>query len=99
LIHPAVVHHPNPKTAFICGGGEGATLRELLRFNTIEKVVMVDIDEASVSMSRKHLPQHSAGAFEDKRTVLVHDDAKAYLEQHTDKYDIIVSDLCDPNGM
>eukprot|EP00879_Flechtneria_rotunda_P031647 GHRR01034594.1.p1 GENE.GHRR01034594.1~~GHRR01034594.1.p1 ORF type:complete len:119 (+),score=27.88 GHRR01034594.1:137-493(+) len=45
LVHPAMLMHPNPKTVFICGGGEGATAREVLRHKSVEKVVMVDIDQ------------------------------------------------------
>ncbi|XLU71695.1 hypothetical protein S245_030748, partial [Arachis hypogaea] len=45
LVHPTLLHHPNPKNVFIMGGGEGSTARELLRHNTIDKVIMCDIDE------------------------------------------------------
>lgn len=45
LVHPALLHHPNPKSIFIMGGGEGSTAREILRHQTVEKVVMCDIDE------------------------------------------------------
>jgi len=45
LVHPAMLMHPNPKTVFICGGGEGATAREVLRHKSVEKLVMVDIDK------------------------------------------------------
>ena len=30
LVHPAMLLHPNPRSVFIGGGGEGATLRETL---------------------------------------------------------------------
>ena len=45
LVHMAMLLHPNPRTVFIAGGGEGATAREALRHRSLEKVVMVDIDE------------------------------------------------------
>ena len=51
LVHLALLLHPNPKTVFIAGGGEGATAREALKHRSVEKVVMVDIDQARV-----HLP-------------------------------------------
>ena len=46
LVHLALLLHPNPKTVFIAGGGEGATAREALKHRSVEKVVMVDIDQA-----------------------------------------------------
>lgn len=45
LVHPAMMLHPNPKNVYIGGGGEGATMREVLRHKSVEKCVMVDIDE------------------------------------------------------
>ena len=48
LVHLALLLHPNPKTVFIAGGGEGATAREALKHRSVEKVVMVDIDQVIV---------------------------------------------------
>jgi len=75
LVHPALLAHPNPKSIFIGGGGEGSTARECLRHKTVERVVMVDIDEAVVAFCKEHLPENTA-AFADKRLELVIDDAK-----------------------
>ena len=59
--------------------------------------MMVDIDGDVVEMCRKHMPKHSAGAFEDPRTKLIIDDAKVGLEACEDGYfDIIIMDLSDP---
>jgi spermidine synthase len=56
LVHPGMFSHPNPKHVAIIGGGEGATLREVLKHKTVEKVVMIEIDEKMVNLSREHLP-------------------------------------------
>lgn len=56
LVQPAMFAHPNPKNVGIIGGGEGATLREVLKHNTLEKVVMIEIDEEMVKFSRENLP-------------------------------------------
>ena len=50
LVHPAMITHTNPKRILIIGGGEGATLREVLRHKSVEDVVMVDIDEELVNI-------------------------------------------------
>jgi spermidine synthase len=96
LVQPAMLAHPGPGNVFIAGGGEGATLREALRYNTVKRAVMVDIDEGVTALSRKYLPGHSAGAFEDSRTELHHADARRYLEESGDTFDIIIIDLPDP---
>jgi spermidine synthase len=96
LVHPAMITHPHPETVFIAGGGEGATLREVLSHHTVKRAVMVDIDEEVIALCQEYLPDHSRGAFTDARTELYHVDAREYLEKTTDKYDIIVIDLPDP---
>jgi spermidine synthase len=96
LVQPAMIAHPGPKTVFIAGGGEGATLREALSHKTVKRAVMVEIDEEVTALSRKYLPRLSRGAFEDKRAELRHEDARQYLENSKDKYDVIIMDLPDP---
>ena len=57
IVHPAMITHPNPKRVAIIGGGEGATLREVLKHYTVEEVVMIEIDEGVVKLSNEHLPE------------------------------------------
>ncbi len=96
LVHPAMLLHPNPQSVFIGGGGEGATLREALAHPPVERVTMVDLDAQVVELSRRHLPTHSAGAFDDPKTRLLHEDARGYLENTQDRYDVMILDLVDP---
>ncbi len=96
LVHPAMILHPKPETALVTGGGEGATLREILRYPSIRRAVMVDIDQAVVEACRQHLPEMHQGAFDDPRTVLLHEDARAWLETTSDRFDVAVVDLTEP---
>jgi spermidine synthase len=96
LVQPAMITHPRPERVFIAGGGEGATLREVLSHNTVKRAVMVDIDEQVVALCRKYLPDYSRGSFEDKRTELFHVDARDYLAKSGELFDIIIIDLPDP---
>ena len=96
LVQPAMITHPGPETVFIAGGGEGATLREVLAHDTVKRVVMVDIDEEVIATCKRLLPHHSRGAFEDKRTELYHVDARDYLAKCGETFDIIIIDLTEP---
>ncbi|WP_117238300.1 polyamine aminopropyltransferase [Thermus sediminis] len=98
LVHPAMLAHPEPKGVLIVGGGEGATLREVLKHPTVERAVMVDIDRELVEVAKAHMPEWHQGAFEDPRAVLVIEDARAYLERQSETYDVILIDLTDPVG-
>lgn len=91
IVHPAMITHPHPRRVAIIGGGEGATLREVLKHNTVEEAVMIEIDEGVVDLSRKHLPQwqdcssishHEKSAdwcFDDERVNAKFEDAMAYF--------------------
>jgi len=96
LVHPAMLTHPEARSVFIAGGGEGATLREVLRHRTVEEVVMVDLDAEVVQICREHLPAWHQGAFDDPRTRLVHEDARAVLERENRTYDVVILDLSEP---
>ncbi|XP_057771736.1 thermospermine synthase ACAULIS5-like [Salvia miltiorrhiza] len=96
LVHPALLNHPNPKTIFIMGGGEGSTAREILRHKTVEKVIMCDIDEEVVDFCKSHLLVNK-DAFFDPRLELIINDARAELERREEEvYDVIIGDLADP---
>jgi len=96
LVHPAMLSHSCPETAFIAGGGEGATLREVLAHNTIKKVVMVDIDSEVIDICRRYLTFFHEGSFNDSRVELNFADARMYLQETKDKFDVIIIDLVEP---
>ena len=79
LVHPAMIGYPHPQTVFIAGGGEGATLREVLAHSTVKRVVMVDVDKEAVDICRSSLSSWHQGSFEDSRLELLHIDAREYL--------------------
>jgi len=96
LVQPAFVNHGGPRAALVLGGGEGATIREALKWRTVEKVVMVDLDAEVVAACREHLPEMHQGAFDDPKVKLVIKDAVDYLDETAGEWDVIISDLTDP---
>lgn len=95
LVHPALLTHQDPRSVLIVGGGEGATLREILRYRSVERVVMVDIDRELVELCQKLLPEWHQGAFQDPRVELVFADGKEFVEQTHSLFDVILIDVCD----
>ncbi len=97
LVHPAMVTHPNPRRVLIIGGGEGATLREVLKHNTVEEAVMVDIDGELVEIAKKYLEIMHKGSFDDPRTRVVIMDGREFVRvSKSREYDVVVIDLTDP---
>jgi len=96
LVHPAMLTHPRPERVFIAGGGEGATLREVLAHKTVKRAVMVDIDEEVVKLCRRFLPRWHQNALDDPRAELHFVDARKHLDESSDEFDVIIIDLADP---
>jgi spermidine synthase len=96
LVHPAMLLHPNPRSVCIVGGAEGATIREVARYQDVNRIVMVDIDEELVKVCKHHLKSWSNGAYEDPRLQLHIGDGRKFLEQTDETFDVIMVDLNDP---
>ncbi len=96
LVQLPSVMHGAPKRVLVLGGGEGATVREVLRWRSVERVTMVDLDGAVVEACRAHLPEMHQGAFDDPRTEVVIGDALDYLDDAAPEWDLVISDLSDP---
>ncbi len=97
LVHPAMALHSKPRDILILGGGEGATVREILRHPSVRRVTMVDIDGDVVAFCRKYLPEWHQGALEHRKLRLIIADAGKYIAQTHDQFDIIFSDLPTPH--
>ena len=96
LVHPGMLAHPAPRRALVIGGGEGATVREIHRHRTVTDCLMVDIDGEVVEECKRLLPEMHQGAFEDRRTRVLHEDARAYLQNTAERFDFITIDLVEP---
>ena len=96
LVHPSMIMHPRPREVLVLGGGEGATLREILKHNAVRRATMVDIDGEVVEFCKRYLVSWHRGSLENPRTRLIIRDAKAFVENTLEKFDVILSDLPSP---
>jgi len=96
LVHPALAAARDRSDVLILGGGEGATLREALRCPEVRRATMVDIDGEVVELSKRYLPEWSAGAFDDPRARTIVGDALRFLAEDGERYGVVVSDLTEP---
>lgn len=97
LTHPALFTHPNPKKVLIIGGGDGGTLLQVLRHPTVEKAVLVEIDEMVVNASKKYFP-FLAEAFDHPNAEVRIEDGIAYVIRSHNEFDVILIDSTDPVG-
>ena len=96
LVHPALAAVADRAEILILGGGEGATLREVLRAPGVRRATMVDIDGDVVALAKKYLPEWSDGSFDDPRARLIIGDALVFLKDDRGTYGAIISDLTEP---
>ena len=89
--------NPEIKKVLVIGAGDGGTIRELCRYNTIEKIDMVEIDEQVVNVCKEYLPQ-TACAFDDPRLTLYIEDGLKFVRRKENEYDLIIVDSTDPCG-
>jgi spermidine synthase len=101
LVHPAVAAlGRDPRRAAILGGGDGLAARELLRYPSVEQILVVDLD-AAVTDAFRTLPiaaSLNGGSFSDPRVVVRNEDAFKYLEESTDSFDLVIVDFPDPSN-
>jgi len=97
FVHPALVIHGAPRHVLVGGAGEGATLREVLRHPTVERVLAIDLDREVVEACREHLPTWHQGAFDDPRVELRYEEIQTTLAGSSDAaFDAVLLDITDP---
>lgn len=98
LAHVPILAHGHVESLLVVGGGDGGILRQVTRHRDIRKITQVEIDPAVIETSRRYLPDHSAGAFDDPRLEIVIGDGLEVLRRAGESYDVIISDSTDPIG-
>ncbi|MBE8215532.1 MAG: polyamine aminopropyltransferase [Endozoicomonadaceae bacterium] len=97
IAHPPLFVHPNPKNVLIIGGGDGGTAREVIKHPSVERCVVVEIDNMVVQACQEYLPK-TAQAFSDPKVQLHIADGVEFINQTTDQFDVILIDSTDPIG-
>lgn len=97
LAHVPLLAHPAPRRALIIGGGDGGLLEEALK-HPLEAAVMVEIDRDVIDLTRRYLPRIPGGAFDDPRTRLHIADGIRFIDETTERFDVILVDSTDPKG-
>lgn len=97
ITHVPMAVHPNVKNVLVIGAGDGGTIRELTRYDSIEHIDMVEIDEMVVLACMEHLPQ-TAAKLSDPRINIIYTDGLKFVRTQQDAYDLILVDSTDPFG-
>ncbi|MCB0477902.1 MAG: polyamine aminopropyltransferase [Crocinitomicaceae bacterium] len=98
ISHPAIFTHGNIKNVLVIGGGDGGTVREILRHEGVEKVTMVEIDGAVIEACKEHLPSIASAFGNAKLDLHVADGIEYVKNAAKGSYDLLIVDGSDPVG-
>ncbi len=97
ISHVAMNTHPNPKKVLVVGGGDGGAIREIIKYPSVEKAVLAEIDGRVIELSKQYLPEIAGGLDDPRVDVRVIDGIK-HVQEHKNEYDVILVDSTEPIG-
>jgi len=97
IVHIPMLTHSNPENILVIGGGDGGTVRELLKYDSVKHIDMVEIDGMVIDVSKKYFPTVACGLDNPKVSVLVQD-AIDFIKGKENIYDVVLIDSTDPIG-
>lgn len=97
IAHIPMMHHKCPKSVLVIGGGDGGTVREVLKHKTVERVVLCEIDGMVIEACKKYLPTIACELDNPKVEIRVAD-AIEYIKDKKNEFDIVLIDSTDPMG-
>lgn len=99
IVHPALFTHPNPRKVLVIGGGDGGSIREIMKHPEVELAVLCEIDGLVIEKSIEFLPSMASEIDGTNPRVKLHvDDGLAYIRDHQNEFDVILVDSTDPIG-
>ena len=89
--------HENPKKVLVIGGGDGGVLREVAKHPGVEEIVICELDQGVIDVSKEFLPTLAKGYDDPRVTVHIMDGAQ-FMRENQNSFDIIITDSSDPIG-
>ncbi len=101
LVHPALNLSGQVKDVLILGGGDGCAVREVLKYDQVEQITLVDLDSMMTGLAQRHpiLTELNDSAMSHPKLKIINTDAFNYLESAGKMFDLIIVDLPDPRSV
>ena len=97
IAHVPMAVNPGIKRVLVIGAGDGGTVRELTRYNSLERIDMVEIDRMVVQICKEFIPL-TASKLNDSKVNLYFEDGLKFVKAKNNEYDLIIVDSTDPVG-
>lgn len=97
LVSAPLLAHRSPKSLLVIGGGDCFSIEEAVKFKGLGRILMAEIDKGVVGFCRRNYPAIRR-CLKDRRVEIVYTDARRWVEQNPETFDVIVVDLTEPHG-
>lgn len=97
IVHVPMASNPDIKNVLVIGAGDGGTVRELTKYDSIENIDMAEIDGRVIDVCREFIPS-TACKLDDPRVHIRVEDGLKYVRTKENCYDLIIVDSTDPFG-
>jgi len=97
ITHVPMSVHPKVRDVLVIGAGDGGVVKELARYESIERIDLVEMDPQVVEACRIYLPEN-ASRLDDSRVHITYDNALRFIRRCNNRYDLIIVDSNDPFG-
>ncbi|MDR3011715.1 MAG: polyamine aminopropyltransferase [Chitinispirillales bacterium] len=98
MVHPAMCAHPKPRSVLVVGGGDGGIIREILKYPSVKRIELAELDAGVVRFSKKYLKNVHGGCFDDPRVNVNIVDGRKFTSDHPGEFDVVIMDMTDPLG-
>ncbi len=100
LVHIPMMYAKNHNRVLILGGGDGLAVREILKYNDVKQIVLVDIDKEMTNLctNDKQISKLNNNSLNNEKVTIINEDGYMYVKDNKEKFDVIIIDFPDPNN-
>jgi len=100
LVHPGLQSLSNIKNVLVLGGGDGLAVREILKYDSVKNITLVDLDHGMTSLfqSNEMLLKLNQKSLLSPIVKVINTDAFSWVKSQKKKFDFIVVDFPDPSN-
>jgi spermidine synthase len=100
LVHPAMAAAKSVKNVLVMGGGDGLAVREILKYNEVNQITLVDLDEGMTRLFKTNniLTGFNKGALNNKKVTVINSDAYVWARDCKQQFDVVIIDFPDPSN-
>ena len=100
LVHIPMMYAKNHDRVLILGGGDGLAAREVLKYEDVKEIVLVDIDKKMTDLctENEQITRLNNNSLKNEKLKIINEDGYIFVQKNNEKFDVIIIDFPDPNN-